>query len=57
MPYILLPQIEGAALTPNPAEAIGAAVLVVTVAERTVWVEPPVGFAGEMFALEPQAEA
>ena len=51
MPYILLPQIEGAALTPNPAEANGAAVLVVTVAE------PPVVCAGEMYAGEPQAEA
>ena len=57
MPNILLPQIEGAALTPNPAEANGAAVLVVTVAERTVWVDPPAVYAGEMYAGEPQAEA
>ena len=57
MPYVSMPQIEGAALTPNPAEANGAAVLVVTVAERTVWVEPPVVYAGEMYAGEPQAEA
>lgn len=55
MPHILLPQIEGAALTPNPAEANGAAVLVVTVAERTVWVEPPVVYAGETYSGEPDA--
>ena len=57
MPHILLPQIEGAALTLNPAEANGAAVLVVTVAERTVWVDPPAVYAGEVYAGEPQAEA
>ncbi len=57
MPYVSMPQIEGAALTPNPAEANGAAVLVVTVAERTVWVDPPAVYAGEVYAGEPQAEA
>ena len=51
MPYVSIPQIESAALTPNPAEANGTAVLVVTVAERTVVC------AGEMYAGEPQAEA
>lgn len=55
MPNILLPQIEGAALTPNPAEANGTAVLVVTVAERTVWVDPPVVYAGETYSGEPEA--
>lgn len=55
MPYVSIPQIESAALTPNPAEANGTAVLVVTVAERTVWVEPPVVCAGETYSGEPDA--
>ena len=39
MPYILLPRIESAAVTPNPAEINGAAALLVAVAEQQVWVD------------------
>ena len=49
MPYILLPRIESAAVTPNPAEINGAAALLVAVAEQQVWVDPP---AGELYAGE-----
>ena len=52
MPYILLPRIESAAVTPNPAEINGAAALLVAVAEQQVWVDPPVGYAGELYAGE-----
>ena len=52
MPYILLPRIESAAVTPNPAEINGAAALLVAVAEQQVWVDPPVVYVGELYAGE-----
>ncbi len=45
MPYVSIPRIESAAVTPNPAEINGAAALLVAVAEQQVWVDPPVVYA------------
>ena len=52
MPYVSIPRIESAAVTPNPAEINGAAALIVAVAEQQVWVDPPVVYAGELDAGE-----
>ena len=52
MPYVSIPRIESAAVTPNPAEINGAAALLVAVAEQQVWVDPPVVYAGELYAGE-----
>ena len=57
MPYVSIPRIESAAVTPNPAEINGAAALLVAVAEQQVWVAPPVVYAGELYAGEHSSSA
>ena len=52
MPYVSIPRSDSAAVTPNPAEINGAAALLVAVAEQQVWVDPPVVYAGELYAGE-----